>query len=362
MLIQITLLDPFIPASLADNIRPNSSLSVAAMSALKDFEGNQRLVQLDNYWSFGTPGTYNTFNWRVSDIPGFEIDWVNLPNPFVHYLGHTAPIQFYADTVAASVPGASVAPDLEPFDLSRYGWSQSLFFNEPIVDQQPQSQPVNAGQSATFTIHSNTRHAQFDNADAAGLTVQWQKDGVDLPGETSTTLTIANATAASAGEYIAVVSNAAGRTKSTAAVLTVNGGGGSGPTITQQPQDQPVVVGQTATFTVVATGSGSLTYQWKRNGLDISGATAASYTTSTVSLIHDGYTYQVVVTDSQGFKASRVATLNVTGATGSCSDPNEPNDPHPPPHRSPSVSPPMVTFAPLLTWTGSASSSRPTAC
>ncbi len=87
-----------------------------------------------------------------------------------------------------------------------------------------------------------------------------------------------------------------------------------------------MVFGQTATFDVVATGSGTLTYQWQRNGLDISGANTDSYTTSPVSYANDGYTYRVLVTDDNGTTPSQLATLNVVPPTISCNDPMEPND------------------------------------
>ena len=71
------------------------------------------------------------------------------------------------------------------------------------------------------------------------------------------------------------------------ACLAACGGGGGGasapapsaPTITGQPQGLTVLTPSPATFTVVATGTAPLAYQWKRNGVDIAGATSASYTT-----------------------------------------------------------------------------------
>ena len=60
------------------------------------------------------------------------------------------------------------------------------------------------------------------------------------------------------------------------------GGGGdddegtTGPTITTQPASQTVTEGATATFSVVASGQGTLTYQWRRGGTAISGATSSS--------------------------------------------------------------------------------------
>ena len=51
------------------------------------------------------------------------------------------------------------------------------------------------------------------------------------------------------------------------------------PSITKQPVNKTVAVGQTATFRVIARGNAPLSYQWRKNGVDIAGATSASYTT-----------------------------------------------------------------------------------
>jgi Immunoglobulin domain len=103
------------------------------------------------------------------------------------------------------------------------------------------------------------------------------------------------------------------------------GGGGGGvsnangavvPAITTQPTDQRVVVGQTATFTVAATGTAPLSYQWQKGTTPITGATASSYTTPATTLVDDASTFQVVVTNSAGSVTSNSATLNVaTGTT-----------------------------------------------
>jgi len=92
------------------------------------------------------------------------------------------------------------------------------------------------------------------------------------------------------------------------------GGKGSPPPsgwvlIQAQPASQTVPIGWTATFTVTA-GGPNLTYQWTKNGAEISGATSSSYTTPAVSSADSGTQYAVTVTsDAQVSESSNVATL-----------------------------------------------------
>ncbi|HEY8995439.1 MAG TPA: right-handed parallel beta-helix repeat-containing protein, partial [Lacunisphaera sp.] len=75
------------------------------------------------------------------------------------------------------------------------------------------------------------------------------------------------------------------------------------PAITTQPTSRTVSVGASTTFTVAATGTAPLSYQWRRNGTAISGATSASYTISSVQTSHAGG-YSVVATNSAGSATS----------------------------------------------------------
>jgi len=99
------------------------------------------------------------------------------------------------------------------------------------------------------------------------------------------------------------------------------GGGGSGangavaPAITVQPTAQSVIVGQTATFTVSASGTAPLGYQWQKGTMPISGATASSYTTPATTLADDASTFEVVVSNSAGSVTSNSATLTVAAGT-----------------------------------------------
>ena len=87
------------------------------------------------------------------------------------------------------------------------------------------------------------------------------------------------------------------------------------PTITTQPIAKSVTVGQTATFSVVATGTPAPTYQWYGNGAAISGATAATYTTPATTSANNGETFYVVVTNTAGSVTSNTVTLTVTSAS-----------------------------------------------
>lgn len=82
------------------------------------------------------------------------------------------------------------------------------------------------------------------------------------------------------------------------------------PVITTQPASQTVNSGQTATFSVVATGT-SLTYQWKQGTTSISSATAANYTTPATTATDNGSQFEVTVSNPGGSVTSNAATLSV---------------------------------------------------
>jgi hypothetical protein len=103
-------------------------------------------------------------------------------------------------------------------------------------------------------------------------------------------------------------------------LLGCGGGGGGGaaavaPAITAQPTDQRVVVGVTATFSVMANGTAPLNYQWQKGTTSIAGATASSYTTPATTLQDDGSTFQVVLSNSVSSVTSSSAKLTVAAGT-----------------------------------------------
>ena len=172
----------------------------------------------------------------------------------------------------------------------------------PSITTQPVNQTVTAGQTATFMVVATG---------TAPLSYQWQKNGTAISGATSASYTTPATTSSDNGaQFVVVVSNSAGSVTSNAATLSVNAAAVA-PSITTQPANQTVSVGQTATFTVVATGTAPLSYQWQENGTAISGATSASYTTPATTSSDNGAQFVVVVSNVAGNVSSNAATLTV---------------------------------------------------
>jgi hypothetical protein len=174
----------------------------------------------------------------------------------------------------------------------------------PTITSQPVSQTVSVSSSATFSVTASG---------TAPLSYQWRFNGTAISGATSASFTLTNAQASNAGSYTVVVTNSAGTATSNAAILTVSTTT-TAPTITSQPASQTVNVGGTASFSVTASGTAPLAYQWRFNGTAISGATSPSFTLTNAQTANAG-SYTVVVTNSVGTATSNVATLTVNTST-----------------------------------------------
>ena len=104
---------------------------------------------------------------------------------------------------------------------------------------------------------------------------------------------------------------ARGSGATTGVVFRVDFGAGA-PPITTQPASRTVPVGASVTFSVSASGAAPLSYQWRRNGANIAGATAQDYTIAAVAQADNGARFSVVVTNGQGSATSADAVLTVT--------------------------------------------------
>ena len=106
-------------------------------------------------------------------------------------------------------------------------------------------------------------------------------------------------------------------------LITCSCGGGVtsvAPSITAEPMALSTPVAQVATFTVTATGTAPLRFQWSRNGSDITGASNTSYTTPSVTPTDNGASFAVTVTNDRGSVNSIAASLTVLPRTPQMGD------------------------------------------
>jgi Immunoglobulin I-set domain len=136
------------------------------------------------------------------------------------------------------------------------------------------------------------------------LTYQWRFRGVKISGAASSTFTIPTSSRGSA-EYSVLVSDGVNTVVSeNATILVVNG------LKVHSPKSRSVLKGKTAKFTVTATGTKPISFQWFFNGDAITGATARQLVLFGVQPAQQG-TYSVRVTNPAGTVQSGAATLTV---------------------------------------------------
>ncbi|MEY2878661.1 MAG: hypothetical protein RLZZ15_1041, partial [Verrucomicrobiota bacterium] len=170
----------------------------------------------------------------------------------------------------------------------------------PFVLAPPADRTVTAGGSVTFSVVANGFPAP---------THPWRNDGAPIAGAVGSTLTLGNVQAADAGAYIVVASNSAGTVSSAPATLTVNPAPAV-PLITLHPLSHTVSPGEFVTLKAEAVGVPAPRLQWKKDGAEIPGATAAALTLSEITGAHAG-SYTFTATNSTGTVTSTAATLTV---------------------------------------------------
>jgi hypothetical protein len=170
----------------------------------------------------------------------------------------------------------------------------------PTITTQPQSVTGVDGSTVSLSVAATG---------TGPLSYQWQKNGSNIANATQTSYATPPLTPADTGTaYSVVVTNGGGSITSASAVLTVNY---LAVAITSQPAAVSVAQGATATFNAAATGSAPISYQWRKNGTAITGATAASYTTPATAAADDGALFTAVLTNPAGSVTTNAAKLTV---------------------------------------------------
>ena len=177
----------------------------------------------------------------------------------------------------------------------------------PVISSQPGNVSAYTGGRATMRVVVK----------GAGHTYQWKKNGKDIPGETNSTLNVADLISEDAGEYSVSVTNLVGSVTSRSARLRVlasnnnpQSGATSRPVITSHPISATLNDGGTATLSVKASGGGLL-YQWMKNKKNITGANQATYTIRSASAADDG-DYTVAVYNLLGSVTSNIAKIAIS--------------------------------------------------
>jgi hypothetical protein len=271
-------------------------------------------------WSYETSNLVFVVTNYVSDgavyyLNGQEVRRVRMPAGAVGYntnaAGTAAPVGSFD---LFGIPGGPLVVGDNIIEVETHqaaGSSQDMVFGLSLtaaaqfpvtfVDaSQPADRSVVAGTSTTFSA---------EILGSGPLNYQWLKDGQVLTNATDASLTIATVLQSDAGAYALRVSNSISTNTTRAAVLTVTG---TPVVITDptQPADQTIVEGSSVAFSVAASGSAPLQYQWFLGTNTIPDATNATYTISSVQP-GDAGSYHALVSNPINSTNSRSATLTV---------------------------------------------------
>ena len=203
---------------------------------------------------------------------------------------------FTFSTSGQSIPGAGYYVGGLGSQIRNFGGDvgELIYFSGALND------------SDRLAVEQYLQQKYYQAAVTTGLSYQWQFNGTDLPGQTSSSLVISNVQFSDAGTYDLVVTNTAGSTTSSNAFVIV----GLAPSISAQPQSHAMPVGTLASFAVTASGTGPLTYQWKFNGTAIALATNSTLSITNAQTTNNG-SYTVVITNLFGAVTSSNAVLRV---------------------------------------------------
>jgi hypothetical protein len=175
----------------------------------------------------------------------------------------------------------------------------------PSIVSPPLGATRVVGQSVTFSVEVSGSYPR---------TFQWKKDSANMPGATAATLSLTPLSLTDAGQYAVTVTNPYGAVTSSGAALTVNPA--TAPVFSAgQPADGSYTEGTATSQTIrLRAGSEPISYQWRKDGAAIAGATTATLGFASIRA-SDARTYSCVATNVAGSDTSRGAVITVTPAT-----------------------------------------------
>lgn len=168
---------------------------------------------------------------------------------------------------------------------------------QPIINSQPQSQSNVIGSVVTLSVAATG---------TPPLSYQWRRQSSNVAGQTNDALVMASLQNSNAGNYTVVITNAQGAVTSAIAFVRIL----LPPSITSHPTNGAGDVGGSATFSVVASGTAPLTYQWRWNTNVLAGQTNRTLALTNLQLTHLGQ-YSVVVSNFIGSATSQMAGLGL---------------------------------------------------
>jgi sugar lactone lactonase YvrE len=209
-------------------------------------------------------------------------------------------------TLADSLASYSVVVSNPAGSVTSRGVTLTVTPVTPQVITPPRDAIVVDGSTVTFSVGA---------AGSGTLSYQWLVNGVPVAGETSPTLSFVTVPSDSGKSFSVSVSSAYGSVTSAQATLTIDP---RAIGFVAVPQDASVVVGGQTQFSVAATGTAPITYQWERSGdggiswAPVAGATGPEFTLASATLSWAGTRLRVTATNAAGPVASPSALLSVT--------------------------------------------------
>ncbi|HYE32574.1 MAG TPA: immunoglobulin domain-containing protein, partial [Methylomirabilota bacterium] len=170
----------------------------------------------------------------------------------------------------------------------------------PVITRQPASQRAFPGSEVVLEVVISGTASRY----------QWLKDNQEIFGATNATLVLSGVASDHSGSYHVDISNFAGSATSDPAIVTVL----TPPNIVVHPTSQDILAGRPHTLAVTVTGTEPLTYQWRKNGADLPGATSRTLTLDNpqnTAASTDSGDYSVLVYNDAGASISEPASIFV---------------------------------------------------